>query len=150
MGGTLSRPEAEVAPRFLVAAMKDPIGANLDRIQIVKGWVDGDGATREKIFDVAASGDRRPDPATHRVGPVGSTVDVGAATYANTIGATRLQAAWTDPEHNPNTEAFYYASVIEIPTPRWSTYDARAMGVPAPDPAQIQERAITSAIWVRP
>ncbi|MGH0033811.1 MAG: DUF3604 domain-containing protein [Myxococcota bacterium] len=150
MGGTLHR-DAGVAgaPRFAVVALKDPRGAHLDRVQIVKGWVDEEGASHERIYDVAASGGRLPD-ARHRVGPVGSSVDVARATYRNNIGAPQLSAVWSDPDFDATVESFYYARVIEIPTPRWSTYDARAMGVPAPEPATLQERAITSAIWYRP
>ncbi len=148
MGGTLrppSRPNA--APSFFVLALKDPIGANLDRVQIVKGWLAADGTSRERIYDVAASDGRAPDPQTHRAPPLGSTVDVARAAYTNDIGATSLSAVWTDPYFERDQAAFYYARVIEIPTPRWSTYDAAAMGVAAPEPAAIQERAITSAIW---
>jgi len=150
MGGDLSAGDALGPPRFLVIAAKDPLGAHLDRIQIVKGWVDAAGASHERIFDVAASGGRLPDPVTHRARAVGSTVDVERASYENGIGAPELRAFWSDPEFDPKLEAFYYARVLEIPTPRWSTYDARAMGVPAPEPAAIQERAVTSAIWVSP
>ncbi len=150
MGGTLAGSGSTAPPRFALVALKDPAGANLDRIQIVKGWVDSSGRAREKVFDVAASDERVPDPQSHRVGPVGNTVDVASASYTNTIGAAQLRAVWADPEHGPEDEAFYYARVIEIPTPRWSTYDARALGVEAPEPAWIQERAVTSPIWVTP
>jgi hypothetical protein len=150
MGGELTAGEGAGAPRFLVAAARDPLGANLDRIQIVKGWVDPSGSSHERIYDVAASDDRRPDPRTHRVDTVGDTVDVARATYENTIGAPELTALWTDPDFDPAVEAFYYARVLEIPTPRWSTYDAKAMGVTPPEPATIQERAVTSAIWLAP
>ncbi len=150
MGGSLVREATDASPLFLVAAAKDPLGANLDRIQIVKGWTDGDGVSHERIYDVSASGERLADPATRRVQPVGSTVDVARATYENTIGATELRATWSDPDFEPSQEAFYYARVLEIPTPRWSTYDAAALGVPPPEPATLQERAITSAIWYQP
>ncbi|MBW2273722.1 MAG: DUF3604 domain-containing protein [Deltaproteobacteria bacterium] len=150
MGGTLPvRPGGE-APRFVVMALRDPAGANLDRVQIIKAWVDTSGGAHEKIYDIAASGGRRPDPSTHRVGPVGNTVDVEAATYANTIGSAQLRALWSDPDFDAAREAFYYARVLEIPTPRWSTYDARRMGIAAPEPTSLQERAITSAIWYQP
>jgi hypothetical protein len=149
MGGSLVPVQGAGAPRFAVAALKDPLGANLDRVQIVKGWIDAGGASHERIYDVAASGGRVPD-ADHRVTPVGNTVDVERARYDNSIGAAELSIVWRDPDFDPSREAFYYARVLEIPTPRWSTFDARAMGVPAPEPATLQERAITSAIWYRP
>jgi hypothetical protein len=150
MGGTLRANPQGGAPRFLVSAWKDPLGAHLDRVQIIKAWVDGEGASFETIYDVAAAGGRRPDPASHRVSAVGNTVDVATASYTNTIGAARLETVWTDPDFDPSVEAFYYVRVLEIPTPRWSTYDARAMGVEAPAPTSLQERAITSAIWYQP
>jgi hypothetical protein len=150
MGGTLRANPQGDAPRFLVSAWKDPLGAHLDRVQIIKAWVDGEGASFETIYDVAATGGRRPDPTSHRVSAVGNTVDVATASYTNTIGAARLETVWTDPDFDPSVEAFYYVRVLEIPTPRWSTYDARAMGVEAPAPTSLQERAITSAIWYQP
>ena len=152
MGGDLPpAPKSPTAtPRLLVIALKDPIGANLDRIQIVKGWVDRTGQSQERIYDVAASDGRSINPATHRVAPLRSTVDVERATYENTTGAAQLQTVWVDPNFNPKVEAFYYARVIEIPTPRWSTYDAVALGVTPPSPGTLQERAVTSAIWYRP
>ena len=148
MGGEL--PPSRKAPRFLVTALKDPQGANLDRIQIIKGWVDEEGRSHEKIFDVAASDGRKPDPRTGRMPDVGNTVDVSSASYENTIGAAALTAFWEDPEFDPSREAFWYARVLEIPTPRWSTYDARVLGVEAPQPAWLRERAISSAIWAAP
>ncbi len=150
MGGDLAPRDGAGAPAFVVTATKDPTGANLDRIQIVKGWVDGDGGSHEKIYDIAASGGRVADAQTHRVPAVGNTVDVERATYTNDIGATQLSALWVDPEFSAAAEAFYYARVIEIPTPRWSTYDAAIAGVTPPQPTSIQERAVTSAIWYRP
>lgn len=150
MGGDLSAAEPGEAPRFLVAAAKDPLGAHLDRIQIVKGWVDRAGDSYERIYDIAASDGRQPDPGTHRVEAVGSTVDLESATYENSIGAAELSAFWADPDFDSGLEAFYYARVLEIPTPRWSTYDAKAMGLAPPEPATIQERAVSSAIWVSP
>ncbi len=148
MGGTLAPSDRAVAPRFAVVALKDPIGANLDRIQIIKGWVDADGKSHERIFDVAASGGRQPDR-RHRITPVGDTVDIANARYENSIGAAQLSTVWQDPEFDASLKAFYYARILEIPTPRWSTYDAKAMGVRAPEPTTLQERAITSAIWVQ-
>jgi hypothetical protein len=157
MGGSLdAKPKAgaaggrESSPRFVAVALKDPMGANLDRMQIVKGWVDGTGSSYERIYDVAASDGRLPDPTTHRVDPVTSSVDLEHARYENRFGASELSSVWTDPDFDPAQEAFYYLRVIEIPTPRWSTYDAVEMGVEPPEPASLQERAITSAIWLRP
>jgi len=150
MGGTLSRSAADAPPTFVVWALKDPTGANLDRIQIIEAWVDEAGESRERIHDVALSDGRLPDPLTGRAPPVGSTVDAAAATYTNDIGATMLEAVWRDDDFDPARPAFYYARVIEIPTPRWSTYDAARLGVAPPDPVAIQERAVTSAIWYDP
>ncbi len=150
MGGALRARPGGAAPGFVVWALMDPEGAHLDRIQIIKGWVDEDGVSHERIFDVAASGGRVPDPASGRMAAVGSTVDVANATWTNTIGAPELRAHWRDPDFDPGAEAFYYARVLEIPTPRWSTYDAVRLGVPAPEPTSLQERAITSAIWYDP
>jgi hypothetical protein len=149
MGGELSGREGE-SPTFALWAMRDPDGANLDRLQVVKGWVDEAGVSREEIYDVAWSGGRTINRATGRLPAVGNTVDVAKATYSNTIGSTQLSAVWTDPGFDPQREAFYYARVIEIPTPRWSTFDAKALGIPAPEPTSLQERAVTSAIWYRP
>ena len=146
MGGAIG--PGTTPPRFMVTALKDPDGANLDRIQIIKGWVDASGQSHEAIFDVAGSDGRIPDPTTHLLEPVGNTVDIEQASYSNTIGAPTLESFWVDPDYDPAQEAFYYARVIEIPTPRWSTYDAVAWGTPAPEPTSIQERAITSAVWV--
>jgi hypothetical protein len=148
MGGDLPAGDA-AAPSFAVWAIRDPESGNLDRIQIVKGWVDEAGKSHEKLFDVAWSGERRPD-ATGRVPAVGNTVDAATATYSNTIGAQQLSAVWTDPDFDPDREAFYYARVIEIPTPRWTTFDAVTLGIPAPEPVSLQERAVTSAIWYSP
>ncbi len=132
--------------------MKDPKSGNLDRIQIIKGWIDADGGTHERIYDVAWSGDRQPD-ADGRVGPVGSTVDRTTASYTNDIGAAELVADWTDPDFDPMRSSFYYVRVLEIPTPRHSLYDAAALGLD-PDRAaaarEIQERAYSSPVWFRP
>ncbi len=150
MGGELTGAAGGGVPRFVVWASKDPESGNLDRIQIIKGWVDSAGKSHEKIFDVALSDGRQVDPVSGKVPPVGNTVNAADASYSNTIGDTQLQALWADPEFDASQEAFYYARVIEIPTPRWSTFDAKKLGVKTPEPASIQERAVTSAIWYRP
>ncbi len=152
MGGDLSQAPAGKAPTFLVAALKDPIGANLDRIQVVKGWLDKAGEVQEKVYDVVWSGQRRPDPGTGKIPPVGSTVDVANATYANTIGEPELITVWKDPDFDPSLRAFYYARVLEIPTPRWTAYDAKYFGIKMPPEAPMaqQERAYTSPIWYTP
>jgi hypothetical protein len=141
---------ANKAPSFMVFALRDPIGANLDRIQIVKGWYDGD-KTHEKVYDVVWSGGRQPGP-DGKLPPVGNTVDVKTASWTNTIGASELGTVWTDPEFNPRLRAFYYARVLEIPKPRWSNYDAFRFGAPIPEgaPTSIQDRAYTSPIWYNP
>ena len=151
MGGDLSAAPAGRAPTFLVAALKDPIGANLDRYQIVKGWLDGKGQIHEKVYDVAWSGGRKPG-ADGKLPPVGSTVDVGNATWTNTIGAAELAAVWKDPDFDPSQRVFYYGRVIEIPTPRWTAYDAKYFGVEMPKetPMTTTERAYTSPIWYTP
>jgi hypothetical protein len=149
MGGALPpRPVAGAAPSFLVAALKDPRSAHLDRIQLVKGWLGADGATHEEVFDVAWSGGRERD-ASGRLAPVGDTVDRAAATWSDTIGAPELRAVWSDPAFDPAARAFYYVRVLEIPTPRHSLYDAVALGRELPEgvPTVIQERAYTSPIW---
>jgi hypothetical protein len=152
MGGELRDAPAGKAPTFLVAALKDAMGANLDRYQIVKGWLDAKGRLHERVYDVAWSGDRKPDPASGKLPPVGSTVDVARATWTNTIGANELIAVWTDPEFDPAQSAFYYGRVIEIPTPRWTAYDAARFGIdPLPETRMtIAERAYTSPIWYTP
>jgi hypothetical protein len=136
----------------MVWALKDPQSGHLDRIQIVKGWYGKDGQPWEKIYDVAWSDGRTPDSDTGKVPPVGNTVDIPDASYTNTIGDAQLAGVWTDPDFDPSAHAVYYARVIEIPTPRWSTYDAKKLGMePLPDvPATIQERAWTSPIWYTP
>ncbi len=151
MGGELGAAAARKAPTFLIWAMKDPDSGNLDRIQVVKGWIDAEGAKREKVYDVAWSGDRRIG-ANGKLPAVGSTVDATKATYDNSIGSAELSAAWADPEFDPALHAFYYARVIEIPTPRWSTRDAVALGIEIPKglPATIQERGWSSPIWYAP
>jgi hypothetical protein len=149
MGGDLRA--STKAPTLLIQAMKDPDWANLDRVQVVKGWLGADGKTQEKVFEVVWAGDRKPG-ADGKLPPIGNTVDVKAATYSNSIGAPALSAAWTDPSFDPKQRAFYYVRVLEIPTPRWTTYDAKFFGVALPTdvPASIQERAYTSPIWYTP
>ena len=149
MGGDLTSAPAGKAPTFLVSAAKDPDGANLDRIQIVKGWVDANGELHEKIYDVSVSDDRSIVEGKAS-GLVGSTVNLEFATYTNSIGDAFLAAWWQDPDFDPDVLAFYYSRVIEIPTPRWSTYDAKTLGIEPMTPTTIQERAITSAIWYLP
>jgi hypothetical protein len=174
MGGDMpAKPSTAKAPTFIVQALKDPNSGNLDRIQIVKGWYAG-GYGWEHVYDVAWSDGREPAPSggeifkvvscgfhesrsyinipAGKLPPVGNTVDVKNATYTNTIGDTQLSAVWTDPDFDPSQHAVYYVRVIEIPTPRWSTYDAKALGIEPPDevPASIQERAWSSPIWYTP
>ena len=140
------------APSFAVWALKDPESGNLDRIQIVKGFINKWGRTDEKIHDVAWSDDRKPDAETAKLPPVGNTVDVKTAKYTNDIGDSQLSAVWTDPDFDPTQKAVYYVRVMEIPTPRWSTYDSVNSGLPIPEgvPATIQERAWSSPIWYTP
>jgi len=151
MGGDLAPATEAKAPTFMVMAMKDPKSGNLDRAQIVKGWVDTDGSEHEKIYDVVWSDARKPG-ADGKLPAVGSTVDTAKGSYENTIGAAQLAAAWTDPEFDPAVNAFYYARVLEIPTPRWSTRDAAKLGMQIPGnlPVSIQERAWSSPIWYSP
>jgi hypothetical protein len=148
MGGDLPAGDA-AAPSFAVWAIRDPESGNLDRIQIIKGWVDDTGKSHEKVFDVAWSGQRSLD-AQGQLSDVGNTVDASTASYSNSIGAEQLSTVWRDPQFDPKQEAFYYARVIEIPTPRWTTFDAVKLGIPAPEPVSLQERAVTSAIWYKP
>jgi hypothetical protein len=144
-------PTGAVAPSFMVYALRDPIGANLDRIQIVKGWMDAGGALHERVYDVAWSAGREPGP-DGRLPPVGNTVDEAAANWTNTIGASELATVWTDPDFDPDQQAFYYARVLEIPTPRWVLYDRLRLGADIPEDAVLtgQERAYTSPIWYAP
>jgi len=150
MGGDLPVKKGK-EPIFIVWAVKDPDDANLDRIQIIKGWTK-DGQIFEKVYDVAWSGNRKPDPATGKIPPVGDTVDVKNAAYTNIIGAVELKKVWKDPDFDAELYAFYYARVIQIPTPRWTTYDAKKLGVPPPSfvAPTVQERAWTSPIWYTP
>jgi hypothetical protein len=152
MGQDLPK-KAGTAPAFAVWAMKDPESGNLDRIQIVKGWTNPrTGFPAEKIYEVAWSDGRTLDAETGKLPPVGNTVDVTKATYTNNIGDTQLSAVWSDPDFDPGIKAVYYVRVLEIPTPRWSTYDAARLGVAPPKgvPATIQERAYSSPIWYTP
>jgi hypothetical protein len=152
MGGDLSDAPKGKPLTFLVAALKDPIGANLDRYQIIKGWLDAKGQLHEKIYDVAWSAGRKPDANTGKLPSVGTTVDVDNATWTNTIGATELIAVWQDPDFDPGQRAFYYGRGIEIPTPRWTAYDAKYFGVKMAKevPMTTTERAYTSPIWYTP
>ena len=151
MGGDLKSAPAGKAPTFMVYALRDPIGANLDRIQIVKGWLDAKGKTHEQVYDVVWSDGREPN-ANGKLPPVGNTVDLEAATWTNTIGASELAKVWSDPDFDPEQKAFYYARVIEIPTPRWVVYDKVRLGAKIPEEAALtlQERAYTSPIWYTP
>ena len=152
MGGELrAKPESADAPNFMVYALRDPIGANLDRIQIVKGWLEDDGTTHEKVYDVVWAGDRVQDE-KGKLPAVGNTVDAVTASWTNTIGQAELAVIWTDPDFDVAQKAFYYARVLEIPTPRWSTYDAFRYGIDLPEdaPFSTQERAYTSPIWYTP
>jgi hypothetical protein len=152
MGADLpKKPETARAPSFMVFALRDPIGANLDRIQIVKGWLDKSGKTKEQVYNVAWSDDRKIG-SDGKLPPVGNTVDVKNANWTNTIGASELGTVWKDPNFDPKQKAFYYARVIEIPTPRWSTYDAFRYGIEIPKdaPTTTQERSYTSPIWYTP
>jgi len=151
MGADLRNRKGADAPTFMVYCLRDPIGANLDRIQIVKGWMDANGKTHEKVYDVAWSGDRTPD-ADGNLPAVGNTVDIENANWTNTIGASELGTVWTDPDFDASLNAFYYARVLEIPTPRWVVYDAFRYGIEIPEGAETvgQERAYTSPIWYTP
>ncbi len=152
MGGDLAdATQGADAPTFLVAALKDPFSGNLDRVQIVKGWLNSSGETEERVYDVAWSGDREPD-ADGNLPAVGNTVDVATGTFTNSIGSPELITVWKDPDFDPSMSAFYYARVLEIPTPRWTIYDAVRFGdeLPAEVPTSTQERAYTSPIWYTP
>jgi hypothetical protein len=152
MGGDLKAAAEGKAPTFMIRAMRDPDGANLDRVQMIKGWTDKDGNTHEKVYDLAVSGDRKIGADGRCMEEVGNTVNVEEATYNNSIGEPFLQAFWSDPDFNPNDQAFYYVRVIEIPTPRWTAYEAVRFGIDMPDeiPMTTQERAYTSPIWYTP
>ena len=151
MGGDLTQAPKGKAPSFLVYALRDPIGANLDRIQIIKGWLDTDGKAQEKVYDVAWSKGRKPG-ADGKLPAVGDTVDLSIPSWTNTIGASELGTVWTDPDFDPSLRAFYYARVIEIPTPRWTAYDRVKFKLDLPKgiPLKTQERAYTPPIWYTP
>ena len=152
MGGDLNTAPAGKAPTFMLYAVRDPVGANLDRLQVIKGWLDKSGNAQEKVFDAVWSGDRKPG-ADGKLPPVGDTVDISVPTWTNTIGAPEMGAVWTDPEFDPSLKAFYYVRVIEIPTPRWTAYDRVKFHIdnmPKDIPLENQERAYTSPIWYNP
>jgi hypothetical protein len=152
MGGDLRKAPAGKVPKIVVRALRDPDGANLDRVQIVKGWLDASGKLHERIFDVAVSDDREIGANGRCTAAVGNSVNSAEANFTNTIGDPMLFGFWEDPDFNPAEGAFYYVRVLEIPTPRWTTYDAAFFGVDLPSdvPASQQERAYTSAIWCTP
>ena len=152
MGGDLRAAPEGAAPRFMIRAMRDVDGANLDRVQVVKGWIDYDGKAHERVYDVMCSDDRAITDESRCDRPVGNTVNVETATFTNSIGEALMLAYWKDPDFNSDQPAFYYVRVLEIPTPRWTTYDAAFYGVSLPEdvPATHQERAYTSPIWYKP
>ena len=153
MGGDLEEaPAAGKAPRFVIRALRDPDGANLDRIQIIKGWLDGSGKLHERVYDVAVSDGRKIGQDGRCKEPVGNTVNVNKATFRNTIGKPLYLAYWKDPDFNPKQRTFYYVRVLEIPTPTWVAHDMAFFGVQAPKDAVLvhQERAYTSPIWYSP
>jgi len=151
MGGDLTHAPVNTSPKFLIRAVRDPDGANLDRVQVVKGWRDRKGELFEKVYDVALSDGRRPD-GNGKVPPLGSTVNVADASYTNSIGDPELSIVWTDPAFDPDQFAFYYLRVLEIPTPRWTAYQAKFFAMDMPDnvPMVTQQRAYTSPIWYTP
>jgi hypothetical protein len=150
MGGDLTKGPKGKAPTFLVRAVKDPKSGHLDRIQVVKGWLDKSGKSHEKVFNLAASDGRKI--VGNKVAPVGNTVDVKTARYTNSIGDVELATVWTDPEFDPGLRAFYYVRVLQIPTPRHTLYAAVALNQDPPKghPTSIQERAYSSPIWYTP
>jgi hypothetical protein len=152
MGGDLHKAPEGKSPAFMIRTLRDVDGANLDRVQVVKGWMDKNGKTHERVYDVAVSDGRSIDKDGRCEKPVGNTVDVKTATYTNSIGDALMMAYWKDPAFDPKQRAFYYVRVLEIPTPRWTTYDAAFFGVELPEdvPPTHQERAYTSPIWYTP
>ena len=143
MGGDLRNAPDDKSPTFMIRSLRDPDGANLDRVQVIKGWLDEEGNTHERIYDVAVSGGREIGKDGRVREPVGNTVDINNATFTNTIGSTTLATVWSDPDFDPGQAAFYYVRVLEIPTPRWTTYDAAFYDIPLPEsvPPTIQDRA---------
>jgi hypothetical protein len=152
MGGELHTAEPGKTPGFIVIALSDPMGANLDRVQMVKGWRDHGGVLHEKVYDIAWSDNRKPDSKTGKLPPVGNTVNVSEATWTNTIGDSQLTTVWQDPDFDSKEHAFYYVRVLEIPTPRWTAYDAKRFNITMGKevPMTTQERAYTSPIWYTP
>jgi hypothetical protein len=150
MGGELAKAKKGRSPQFMITALKDPEGANLDRVQVVKGWVDATGNEQEKVYNVAASTGRKI--CDNKLTSVGSTVNVKDATYSNSIGSVSIGTVRTDPDFNANESVFYYVRVMEIQTPRWTAYDAKRFKskLPAGEPLEIQARAYTSPIWYTP
>ena len=151
MGGDLTKGPEGKAPSFMIRALRDPDNANLDRVQVIKGWLDAAGKTHERIYDVACA-DGRKIVKRRCEKPVGSTVNVANASYTNTIGDPFLTAHWVDPDFDPKQRTFYYVRVIEIPKPRWTAYDAKFFNVKMPKevPMTVQDRAYTSPIWYTP
>ncbi len=152
MGGDLTAAPNSRAPSFLIRAVRDPVGANLDRIQVVKGWLNDEGLPEEHVYNVAMSDGRTAD-ADGKVAPVGNTVDISTGNYSNSIGDPELAVVWSDPDFDAEKRAFYYVRVLQIPTPRHTLYDAIALGIPVEEtghPATIQERAYSSPIWYTP
>jgi hypothetical protein len=152
MGGDLKNAPRGKAPTFMIRTLRDPDNANLDRIQVIKGWLGANGETQERIYDVAVSDGRKIGPDGRCKTPVGSTVNVADASYTNTIGDPMLTAFWKDPDFDAKQRAFYYVRVIEIPKPRWTAYDAKFFGIKMPKEVTmtVQDRAYTSPIWYTP
>jgi hypothetical protein len=152
IGGDLRAAPQGKAPSFVIRALRDPDGANLDRVQIIKGWLDASGGLHERIYDAAVTDGRAINDSGRCTTPVGNTVDIATATYTNSIGEALMMAHWRDPDFDPKLRAFYYVRVLEIPTPNWTTYDAAFFGIDLPEgvPPTQQERAYTSAIWYTP
>ena len=147
MGGDLLTAPNGKSPQFLISAAKDPVGANLDRVQVIKGWLDSDGNTHEKIYDVVLSDDRKPGES------VQNTVDLQKPSYSNSVGSTHFDSIWSDPDFDPTLSAFYYVRVLQIPTPRWTAYDAKFFAMkdlPEEVEMETQQRAYTSPIWYTP
>jgi hypothetical protein len=152
MGGDLTGTDNNKAPSFMVSALRDPLSGNLDRVQVIKGWMDNAGKLHERVYDVAVSDGRKIDNNGRAKQPVGNTVDLETATWSNSIGDTQLATVWTDPDFDPAESSFYYVRVLEIPTPRWVLYDKVRLGAEIPEVAELvgQERAYTSPIWYSP